>query len=106
MEIARWFGHVAAVEEFALQKSIQGLPTKSSNAGHELFLGNGISGAGVETKHDQTGKTAHLQTALLHFSHEGLGADPDTNRSAGLHSANVDTTRVQQRFFRAYLLPV
>ena len=48
-------------------------------------------------------QTAHLQAALLH---SGLGAGPDTNRSAGLHSFAAIATDGAARVRRASLLPV
>jgi hypothetical protein len=37
-------------------------------------------------------QTAHLLSALLHLTFDH-GADPDTNRTAGLHSKTVDITK-------------
>lgn len=63
---------------------LQGLPIESTVDVDD----SGVTRAGrrIRSFIDHREQTAHLQTALLHSL---IGAGPDTNRSAGLHSFSV-----------------
>lgn len=83
--VERALAAINSVAILALQPplSLLGLPEKSSTGGGLLSLINGISLCERDEAGINEEQTAHLLSALLHWH---CRADPDTNRSAGLHS--------------------